>query len=99
MKKLSDADIASLSRLSQLQLTDKEKAKISSQFSETISYIDNLNDLDTSSVDSLTNITGQTNRYFADGEPNRRLLTQREATEQAKDAKNGMFTVPKILSK
>lgn len=99
MKKLLNTEIESLSRLSQLQLSDEEKAKIASQFTETISYVDNLNDLDTSTIDSLTNITGQINRYFEDGAPNTRLLTQAEATGQSKDVKDGMFKVPKVLSK
>lgn len=98
MKKiLTTAEIEKLAKLSNLTLTEKEMAKIGAQFSETITYIENLNDLDTSKISSITNVTGQENKFFEDGEENKRLFTQEQATSNSRSKKNGLFVVPKVF--
>jgi len=96
-KALTTEEIEKLAKLSNLVLTDAEKKKIASQFGETLEYVDNLNDLDTSKVSSLTNVTGQENKFFEDGVENRRLLTQEEALGNVKTKKDGLFVVPKVF--
>ena len=94
---LSKEEIEKLARLSNLVLTDSQKKKIASQFGETLEFVENLKDLDTSKVSSLTNVTGQENKFFEDGVENRRLLTQDEAVGNAKSKREGLFVVPKVF--
>ncbi len=94
---LSKEEIEKLARLSNLSLSEKEIKKIGSQFEETIKYVENLNDLDISNVRSLTNVTGQENKFFEDGEGNSRLLSRDQATLNSKNKKNGLFVVPKVF--
>ncbi len=96
-KTLTTAEIEKLANLSNLTLTEEEMAKIGTQFSETITYIENLNDLDTSKISSITNVTGQENKFFEDGEENMRLFIQEEATSNSRSKKNGLFVVPKVF--
>lgn len=96
-KTLTTAEIEKLAKLSNLTLTKEEMAKIGAQFSETITYIENLNDLDTSKISSITNVTGQENKFFEDGEENKRLFTQEQATSNSRSKKNGLFVVPKVF--
>lgn len=96
-KALSSEEVEKLAKLSNLVLNDSEKKKIASQFGETLEYVENLKDLDTSKVSSLTNVTGQENKFFEDGVENKRLLTQDEALGNVNTKKDGLFVVPKIL--
>lgn len=96
-KSLTTVEIEKLAKLSNLTLSDEEMSKIGAQFSETITYIENLNDLDTSNVSSITNVTGQENKFFEDGEENKRLFTQEQATSNSRSKKNGLFVVPKVF--
>ena len=98
MKKfLTSEEVEKLAKLSNLVLSDSEKKKIASQFGETLDFVENLKDLDTSKVSSLTNVTGQENKFFEDGVENRRLLTQDEAVGNAKSKRDGLFVVPKVF--
>lgn len=96
-KTLSSEEVEKLAKLSNLVLTDSEKKKIASQFGETLEFVENLKDLDTSKISSITNVTGQENKFFEDGVENRRLLTQDEALGNVKTKKDGLFVVPKIF--
>ena len=96
-KTLTTDEIEKLAKLSNLVLTDSEKNKIASQFGETLEFVENLKDLDTSKVSSITNVTGQENKFFEDGVENKRLLTQEEAVGNAKSKRGGLFVVPKIF--
>ncbi len=98
MKKvLTPEEVEKLAKLSNLVLTDSEKKKIASQFGETLEFVENLKDLDTSKVSSLTNVTGQENKFFEDGVENKRLLTQDEAVGNALNKREGLFVVPKVF--
>ena len=96
-KSLTTAEIEKLAKLSNLTLSADEIKKIGAQFLDTITYIENLNDLDTSHVSSITNVTGQENKFFEDGGENKRLLTQEQATANSQSSKNGLFVVPKVF--
>ncbi len=97
--KVTDKDIKKLSTLSGLTLTPEEEKKIGAQFSETLDFIGNLSELDTNNVDERANLSKQTNKFFQDGELNKRLLTSKEAQSNAKKTDKGQFVVPKVLNK
>lgn len=96
-KSLTSEEVEKLAKLSNLVLTNTQKKKIASQFGETLEFVENLKDLDTSKVSSLTNVTGQENKFFEDGVVNKRLLTQDEAVGNAKNKRDGLFVVPKVF--
>ena len=96
-KTLTREEIDKLAKLSNLTLSEAEMTKIGSQFEETIKYVENLNDHDTSQVSNITNVTGQENKFFEDGTENKRLFTQEQATANSNFKKNGLFVVPKVF--
>ena len=96
-KNLSKEEILHLSKLANLSLTDSEIEKYSKQLQETLKYIDNLKELDTSKSQPTSNVTGLQNVFFEDGEKNTRALSQEEALKNGKKTKNGMFVVRRIL--
>jgi aspartyl-tRNA(Asn)/glutamyl-tRNA(Gln) amidotransferase subunit C len=88
-------DISHVSKLANLQLTDEEKAKFSTQLSSVLEYISKLNEVDTKNVDPTSQVTGLENVTREDVvNPS---LTQDEALSQAKNKHNGFFAVKGIF--
>lgn len=79
-------DTQKIARLSNLNLSSEELEKYSKVFSDTLSYIENLNELDTSSTSSVSSPTGTKNHYFDDNFPNARSIPV------------GKYVVKRILS-
>ncbi len=96
-KNLTRENILHLAQLAKLQLTDREIEKYQEQIGETLDYIKNLNELDTKSVIETHHTVDVKNVYFEDGDECKREFSQDEATKNAKNKKNGFFTVKKIL--
>lgn len=85
-KKLSRDQILHLAKLSRLQLTDSEIEKYEKQMSETLDYVKNLDELDTSSVTETSQTTNLQNVTFEDGEKSKRIIK-----------KDGYFIAKKVL--
>lgn len=87
-KQLTKEEILHLATLSKLQLTDAEIEKYETQIDETLDYVQNLSELDTSNVKETNQAVDLKNVEFEDGEKNERGLTN----------KKGYFSVKRILS-
>lgn len=96
-KKLSKKDIEHLAKLSALKLTDEELEKYERQLSETLDYIENLNELKTDNVKEAHSVIDSKDVFFEDGEENKRGLTEEKVFSNAKKSKNNQFTVERIL--
>ncbi len=95
--KLSSDDIVHLARLSALKLDSEEQEKIRSQFDETLTYVDNMNELDITGISGGMHLSGTQNIFFEDGTKNDRNLTVQEATANSAKSKDGYFIVDRIL--
>ena len=96
-KTLSKKEIEHLAKLSALTLSDQEIEKYETQLSETIDYIENLKELKTEGVKEAHSVIDSKDVFFEDGESCTRMLTEKEATLNAKNVKNNQFSVKKIL--
>lgn len=94
---LSKKNIWHLARLSNITLSEEEVAKLEGTLGETIEYVKNLGELDTSSVSPTNDTTSLKNIYFEDGTQNSRSLSTEEALQNAKNIKSGAFVVPRIM--
>ncbi len=63
---MSNIDISHLAKLSRLTLTEAEERLFSTQASEAVEYVKNLNDLDTTTVTPTSSVTGTINRFRDD---------------------------------
>lgn len=99
MKKsnLSKKEVIHLAKLAGLNLTDKEIEDIRKKLSETLNYVDNLNQLNTESVIPTSQTTDLVNIFFQDREKNTRGLKPEEALNNSKNKKNNYFIVKRIL--
>lgn len=96
-KTLSKDEIIHLGKLANLFLTAEEIKKYQGQLEETIEYIKNLEELDTSNTKPTSQTTNTENVFFEDGMKNERLLPQEEAVANAKNKKDGQFVVKRIM--
>ncbi len=90
-------DLLHLAKLSQLSLDEQEMNKLKSQLKETLEYITNLNELETSKVPPTDQVNFQNNIFFEDGAINERHLTTEEIFQNTKNRKDNYFIVKRIL--
>ncbi|MBP9691400.1 Asp-tRNA(Asn)/Glu-tRNA(Gln) amidotransferase subunit GatC [Candidatus Woesebacteria bacterium] len=94
---LSKDDVLHIAQLANIQLSEDEVVKYQKQLIETIQYVENLEELDTSGVEPTLHSTKASNVYFADGTTNERKFTQDEALKNGKSTKKHMFAVKRLM--
>lgn len=94
---LSKDNILHLAKLANLSISGEEVQKYQSQFEQTIEYVDNLSELDTTSVEASASSTRLDNVYFDDGTENRRGLSPEQAMANTTSKKGNAFKVSRIL--
>ncbi len=97
MSQINLDDIKHLAKLSNLQVTDEEAKKYPDQLSESIDYVENLKDIDTSNVPDTFFTTKATNVMDEDEVDESVMLSQEDALKNAKATKDGYYVVKKIL--
>lgn len=88
-------NVKHVAKLANLPLSSDEEEKYSEQLSEILEYVDQLNEVDTSSVEPTYNVTGLNNVTREDAPiPS---LTQEEVLSNASQKKNGFFVTKGIF--
>ncbi|OGK19499.1 hypothetical protein A3G67_04185 [Candidatus Roizmanbacteria bacterium RIFCSPLOWO2_12_FULL_40_12] len=96
-KTLANEEIKHLAKLSALDLTDEEIEKYGDQLSETLDYVENLNELKTATVKEAHSVTESKDVFFEDGAENKRSLKEEIVFRNSKKTKNSQFVVDRIL--
>lgn len=96
---ITESDIEKIAQLAHLEITDEERRAFTPQIAEIVAYVEQLNELDTSSVEPATGgLTAEGERTQALREDvTRPSLGQATALDQAPDPASGHFRVPKVL--
>lgn len=97
MSKLRRKDVEHVASLAKLQLTKKEIEKFQKQLSQVISYVDELNEVNTSHVELTSQTTELENVYRNDVTEIKDLLTQDETLSGTDETYKGYFKVASIL--
>lgn len=84
-----------IAKLSRIQLTESEVEKYRTQLSAVLGYIEQLNELDTSSVEPTVNTTGMVDRLREDQV--KESLPVADATKNSKQTDKGFFVVPNVF--
>ncbi len=93
--KITLQEVEHVARLARLDLSEPEKERVRAQLDSVLSYIDKLNELDTSSVEATSHVLPLTNVFRED--EIRPSLSQEESLANAPDRHDLLFRVPKIL--
>jgi aspartyl-tRNA(Asn)/glutamyl-tRNA(Gln) amidotransferase subunit C len=111
--KVTDQDVAYVADLANLELTKEERAGMLRDLNSILEYVDRLNELDTSDVPPMAQVSDryrvdeakQESAHFADAsradvlEGLRKSLPQAEALANAPDADPDFFRVPKVIER
>ena len=96
---ISESEIEKIAQLAHLEITDEERRVFAPQIAEIVTYVEQLNEIDTSAIEpalgGLTPEGERTQSWRADEvQPS---LGQKLALDQAPDPAFGYFRVPKVL--
>ena len=111
--KVTDKDVAYVADLANLELSDQERAGMLRDLNSILEYIDRLNELDTSRVPPMAQVSDrygvdeskQVSERFAYAsredviEGLRKSLRHEEALANAPDADKQFFRVPKVIER
>ncbi len=93
--KITVEEVEHVARLARLELTTEEKQRMRAQLDSILSYIDKLNELDTSAVEPTSHVLPMTNVFREDEvTPS---LAQEAVLANAPDRHDLFFRVPRIL--
>ncbi len=88
-------DIEKMARLARLSFTDEEKQNLASHLDTIVSYVEKLDELDTTDVQPTYHVLDMQNVLRDDVvEPS---LHPDEVLRNAPNKKNGYFSVPKVI--
>ena len=107
--KVSEKDVAYVADLANLELTDLERERMLKDLNSILDYIDRLNELDTSNVPPMAQISamlGQSEpnpiegsrQNWREDEP-RPCLAHSEAMKNAPESDGDFFKVPKVIER
>ena len=94
-RKIDDKTMQNVEILAQMQLTASEREEVQAEIEKILSYVDKLNELDTSAVEPLVHISAETNVFREDCVTNE--SGQVSALANAPKKKNGQYQVPKTV--
>lgn len=97
MGKLTKKDVEHVAKLANLPLKENEIEKFSKQLSRVVSYVNELNEVDTSKIEPTHQTTGLQNVSNKDKVELENCLNQEDALSGSEEVHNGYFVVPAIL--
>ena len=103
--KVTDKDVAYVADLASLELTDHERSRMLRDLNSILEYIDRLNELDTTDVPPMTQISGGrdggTQEAARDDvlEGLRKSLPHQDAMANAPETDGIFFRVPKVIER
>jgi aspartyl-tRNA(Asn)/glutamyl-tRNA(Gln) amidotransferase subunit C len=99
---ITKEEVEKIARLASLDLTAEEKESFTSQLSSIVTYIDKLNELDTSDVEPMSHCTVSQTESASGSYADRDdtvlpSLGQEVVLKNAPDPERGYFKVPKVI--
>ena len=96
---ITESDIEKVAQLAHLEVTDEERRIFAPQIAEIVSYVEQLNEIDTSAIEpALGGLTPEGERAESSrADEVQPSLGQKIALDQAPDPASGHFRVPKVL--
>ena len=97
---LTQKDAQYVAQLAHLELTEEERQKFLPQLDSILQYMQKLNELDTSQVEPMAQVTypARANPSLREDLPHK-TFEQEEALANAPDQNAGCFRVPRVIEK
>ncbi|MBN1462128.1 MAG: Asp-tRNA(Asn)/Glu-tRNA(Gln) amidotransferase subunit GatC [Paludibacteraceae bacterium] len=97
-KNISKKEVLHIAKLCNLVLSDEEVEKLSKMLTDTLDYIDILDEVDTGEVTETFQVTGLTNVYQQESD-NPATLSKKEALLNAKEVIKGLFATKAVFDR
>jgi len=94
---VSAEEVKKIAKLASLKLQQEEVDLFATQFTQTVDVINQLNEIDTSSVPGTYQVNNLANITREDVVDTDRILPQAIALREAKLTHNGFFVVPRVI--
>jgi aspartyl-tRNA(Asn)/glutamyl-tRNA(Gln) amidotransferase subunit C len=95
MVKVTKEDITKISRLARIATSDAEKEALASQVGKIIGWVEELSEVNTDNVEPLVNVNEMNLTLNEDKISDGNIAE--DVLKNAKDAKYGYFSVPKVI--
>jgi aspartyl-tRNA(Asn)/glutamyl-tRNA(Gln) amidotransferase subunit C len=89
-------DVEHIAQLAKLEFTDAEKEKFTHQMNQILEYVEQMNKLDTSRVEPLSQVIELSNVFRADAV--KQGVSTEEALKNAPSKTEEFFKVPKVIN-
>ena len=96
MDRSSEKELERIARLSGLTLSEEEKDILFSDLARIVPYMERISELDTSVADAVSDDISDNEALFREDTEKASVLAS-EILDQAPQAKDGMFNVPRIV--
>ncbi|WCT10942.1 Asp-tRNA(Asn)/Glu-tRNA(Gln) amidotransferase subunit GatC [Mucilaginibacter jinjuensis] len=93
--KITEDTVDKIAHLARLEVSADEKEQLMADMSRILTFMDKLNEVDTSSVEPLVYMTGEVNVFRKDEV--KELITHDEALQNAPERDENYFLVPKVI--
>jgi len=93
--KITREDVLHIEKLAKLELSEGEVEKFSGQLSDILTYIEKLNELDTTGVEPTMNVVGKINAFREDVVLE--SLSVEDALLNAPEVEDNHFAVPRVI--
>ena len=97
--KVTEKDVAHVADLANLELTDQERQRMLKDLNSILDYIDRLNELDTSDVPPMAQISGDEIVAALREDVPVPCLPHTEAVKNAPETDGDFFKVPKVVER
>jgi aspartyl-tRNA(Asn)/glutamyl-tRNA(Gln) amidotransferase subunit C len=93
--KIDRESLQKIAHLSRLQIKPEEEASLLKSMDSVLSWMEQLNEVDTEGVEPLTHVMGEENKWRSDVSNN--MLTRAEALANAPSKNTSYIMVPKVI--
>lgn len=97
--KVTAKDVSYVADLSNLELTDQERQRMLKDLNSILDYIDLLNELDTTNVPPMAQVSGGGQESNLREDELRACLPHADAMKNAPETDGEFFKVPKVIEK
>lgn len=95
-KKISIEEVEHIANLARIELSDAEKKEFSSQLSDILGYVEKLQEVDTDSVEPISQVTGMVNVMREDAAKDCDEKTRKGIIANFPEEQNGYIKVKQI---
>ncbi len=91
-------NVPHIAKLANLPISSDEESVLETQLTETLTYVEMLQEIDTKNVKPTAQVTGLENVWREDVVDSTRTFSQEQALANASHVHDGYFVVPQLIS-